>query len=85
MGADKIGGDAPREKAIRKLVRTIIEANGGDGSALKAAGHLYANYRVGYALWKGDRVAEWDEKSGKVEFTEKGRVYEQAFRKLVGE
>ena len=85
MSADKIGGDAPREKAIRKLVRTIIEANGGDGNGLKAAGRIYANYRIGYVLWKGERVAEWDDKSGKVKFTEKGQGYEQSFRKLVGE
>ena len=29
LGADKVRGEVPREKAIRKLVRTVTEANGG--------------------------------------------------------
>ena len=85
MGADKIGRDDPRVKAIRKLVRTIIEANEGDGKGLKASGHIVANYRIGYVLWKGGRVAEWDEGSCSVRFTEQGKAYELPFRKLTGE
>ena len=82
IGADKIGEDPPRVKALRKVVGTIIEANGRDWNGRKAAGHLYANYAIGYVLWKRNRVAEWDETSGKVCFTEHGTAFEQAFQKL---
>ena len=52
---------------------------------MKAEGHLYANYRMGSVIWKGDRVAEWQEASGKLEFKEAGKEYEQSYRKIRGE
>eukprot|EP00973_Karenia_brevis_P069417 9652731-Karenia_brevis.AAC.1 len=38
--------DSRRDKAVRKLVRAVIEANGGDGKKLKEEGKVWANYQV---------------------------------------
>ena len=60
INADNVGQVAPREKAVQKLVRAIIEANWGDGKELKKSGRLYANYhsRLRYlGCGEGGRVA----------------------------
>eukprot|EP00973_Karenia_brevis_P069815 9706989-Karenia_brevis.AAC.1 len=44
--AGKPDEDRKREKAVRKLMRTVIEANGNDGKQLKTEGTLWANYRL---------------------------------------
>eukprot|EP00973_Karenia_brevis_P056820 7905900-Karenia_brevis.AAC.1 len=50
--------DAEREKAVRKVVRTIIECSGGNGRDVKK--HIEADYKVGFVLWKEAEVAEWN-------------------------
>ena len=84
VGAARVGGDTPKERATRKVVRAIIEANGGNGRALKADGHVYANYGRGFVIWKGTRVAAWNESSETMEFSQEGAEFEQSFRKLLG-
>eukprot|EP00973_Karenia_brevis_P030425 4194603-Karenia_brevis.AAC.1 len=37
-------------KSVRKLVRTIIEMNGGNGKAIKE--HIDTNYAQGIVWWK---------------------------------
>ena len=85
MNPDKIGGDEPREKAVRKLVRAIIEGNGGDGNRLKEDEGLYGNYKIGYVLFQGDRLAEWCPTHGEMKFKENGKKYQDAFRALMGQ
>ena len=54
----QMDADAKRERAVRKVVWTIIEAIGGDGQHVKA--ELETNYRKGIVWWRDERVAEWD-------------------------
>ena len=42
---------------MRKIVRTIIEVQGGNGKDIKA--HIDTNYKKGIVWWKEKRVAEW--------------------------
>ena len=49
--------DEARTKAVRKLVRTIIERVGTDGSATKAL--IDANYHKGIVRYKDVRVGEY--------------------------
>ena len=85
--ADATGGtegdeDWERERAVRKVVRTIIETHGGDGPTVKK--DLEANYRRGIVWYKDDRMAEWkaegDEKPD-MKFLGPGVRYEEAYRK----
>ncbi|CAK0835085.1 unnamed protein product, partial [Prorocentrum cordatum] len=46
-----------REKAVRKVVRTIVESNGGDGDAIKQ--DVDTNYKKGLVWWKDKRAAVW--------------------------
>eukprot|EP00973_Karenia_brevis_P008126 1100247-Karenia_brevis.AAC.1 len=52
--------DKSREFATRKVVRVIIEQNGGDGARIKKEQKLHANYAKGRVVWNGARVATWD-------------------------
>ena len=54
-----LDGNQDKERAVKKVVRVIIEANGGDGATLKK--EIETNYPRGTVLWKGERVAEWTE------------------------
>jgi hypothetical protein len=60
-GRDRSDTDKNREKAVRKLVRTVIEKNGGDGKALKST--IDTNYTRGIVRWKDARIGEWDDGS----------------------
>ena len=48
-------------RAIRKVIRTLIEANGGDGEAVKK--DIETNNR-GVVWYKDERVAEWKAEKG---------------------
>eukprot|EP00973_Karenia_brevis_P084811 11767724-Karenia_brevis.AAC.1 len=43
--------EAARQKAVRKVVRTIIECNGGEGRKIKQ--EIEADYKMGLVEWKG--------------------------------
>jgi hypothetical protein len=58
------GGDtekAAMEKAVRKVVRTIIEKSGGDGPAIKKL--IETDYRRGIVWYREVHVAEWHDGS----------------------
>ena len=78
------GEDTPKVKATRKVVRSIIEKTGCDGAEVKKTGKLYANYVRGFVIWEGQRVSEWQDESGMMQFTEAGKPFESAFRTLMG-
>ena len=84
MRAEQAGGDEPKVKATRKVVRAVIEASGEDGHELKNSGKLYANYWTGVIIWDGVRIAEWQEEEQIMKFTETGAAFEQPFRRLMG-
>ena len=63
----RAGGDSGKDdfnmvRAVRKVVRTIIEAGGGDGATIKKS--IDANYNLGIVMWSDARVAEWKETDG---------------------
>jgi hypothetical protein len=51
-----------KDHAMKKVVRAIIEANGGDGPSVKRT--MDTNYHKGIVWWKDERVAEWTENEG---------------------
>jgi hypothetical protein len=55
--------DSLRERAVRKVVRAIIETSGGDSNKTKA--EIDTNYKKGIVWWKEQRVATWQ--GGKME------------------
>ena len=48
---------AARERAVRKVVRVIIESNGGNGSEAKKS--IETDYKKGIVWFYDARVAEW--------------------------
>eukprot|EP00973_Karenia_brevis_P051543 7158762-Karenia_brevis.AAC.1 len=81
--AGKSKEDRAKSKGVRKLVRTVIEANGGNGAKMKAEGSLYANYRQGCVLWCGERLGTWNADDETMNFTETGEKYAETWRKLM--
>ena len=81
---DADGEDATRERAIRKLVRAIIETKGSDGQAVKK--DIDANYRKGVVWWQEVRVAEWSKVDQKLSFVvghDEHADFQTAFDKLM--
>ena len=82
----KNDADAAREKAVRKVVRTLIEAKGGDGAAIKK--RIDSKYKIGIVWWKGDdskwlKVAEWSVETCKMELKNGGEAYQSRFNALM--
>ena len=71
-----------KSKAIRKVVRMIIEANGGDGQVVKK--DIITNYGSGKVWWKDVKVAEWDNATMKIKLLGAAAEYQQQFNKLMG-
>ena len=76
------GEGAAREKAVRKVVRTIIEQSGGNSATTKA--ELETNYKKGVVWWKDERVAEWDEDLEMMTLTGAAAGFTAAFQDLMG-
>ena len=72
----------PRTKAMRKVVRLIIEKEGVDGTITKK--DIYARYPKGRVLWKDVRVAQWDEGSEKMVLFGKLSEWQTDHDKLMG-
>jgi hypothetical protein len=70
--------DAKRERAVRKMVRAIIEVNGGDGTEVKK--HIDTNYKKGVVWWKEGRVAEW--MHGSLRLVGQGAQFQDKFDEL---
>ena len=70
---------AAKEKAVRKVVRAIIEADGSDGKAVKHK--INARYKKDVVMWEDAMVAEW--KNGKMELVGAGTGLREAFEKLM--
>ncbi|CAK0890732.1 unnamed protein product [Prorocentrum cordatum] len=75
---DPESDEAKRERAVRKLVRAIIEVNGGDGSKVKE--HIDTNYRKGVVWWKECRAGEW--RDGSMHLLGPGTRYQAKFDEL---
>ena len=78
--ADPESEQAQKDRAVRKVVRTIIEVNGGDGSKVKA--EIDARYKKGVVLWRDSRVAEWDYRQKKMVLCGAGMAWQEHFDKL---
>ena len=74
-------GDADRVKAVRKIVRLIIEKNGGNGNEVKKK--IDTRYNRGIVWWKDERVAEWNALEGKMHLKGWAMQHEDAFAKLM--
>ena len=70
-----------RERAVRKLVRAIIETGGGDGAILKP--DIETQYRKGIVWWHDKRVAEWSGVDMKMKFLPGGVQVQSVFEKLL--
>ena len=84
VNADRMAGpteDSMKDRAIRKLVRAIIEGNGGDGAEVKK--HMNAKYRQGIVIWKDVRVADWSAKEQKLILKGEGLQYQNAYDALM--
>jgi len=77
---DPDGDDAMRERAVRKLVRAIIETKGGDGQAVKK--DMDANYRKGVVWWQEVRIAECSKTDRKLSFVGGHADFQTAYDKL---
>ena len=73
--------DKGKVRAIRKVVRVIIEQNGGDGPSVKK--DIDANYPRGIVWWKNERVAEWSAPVGKMSLMGWAKQHEDAFAHLM--
>ena len=86
-GPDSIHDPNPsRTKAIRKVVRLIIEKakeKGIDAGITKQ--DIVTRYGKGRVLWKDERVAEWEERSGNMNLFGKLKEWEPDYKKLMGE
>ena len=71
--------DEARDKAVRKLVRAIIEEAGGDGNAVKKL--IDADYRQGIVRHKDVRVGEFT--NYKMELVGEGKKLETRYNKLM--
>jgi hypothetical protein len=76
---DPTSEKAMKERAVRKLVRAIIETQGGNGKAVKA--NIDTNYNRGIVWWMDERIAEW--KDDRMQFKDAGAQFRSAFDQLM--
>ena len=75
--------DSKREKSVRKIVRLLIEHNGGNGEQVKK--ELDISYRTGY-VWKGDEMlADCDEKAQNMNLAGEAANYAAEFHEMMKE
>ena len=79
--AERKTGEEDRVKAVRKVVRPIIEKNGRNGSEVKK--DLDTNYTKGIVWWKDERVAEWSAPHNKMQLQGWAKQHEEAFAQLM--
>ena len=73
----------PIRKAVKKVVRLLIEKHGGDGPAVK--NQMQTNYPKGLVGWKGEVVAEWDEEKREMKLMGEVVAWQEEYRKMMGE
>ena len=71
--------DVNKDFAVWKIVRAIIEANGGDSTATKGKKQIDATYRKNLATWRHVRVAEWSPIQQKLILEGDGLQYQSAY------
>ena len=72
-----LGDEDPKRKAMRKLTRTIIEGNGGNGKEVKAK--MESNPGSGEVWYNDEYIAEWNFTTSQMDFQVVGEQYKQAF------
>jgi hypothetical protein len=80
------GQDVDKNRAMRKLIRTLIEQSGGDGEEIKRT-RLSRDFRKGIVRWKGEdglweRVGVWCEIAKDMELKGHAAQFRDAFRAL---
>jgi hypothetical protein len=73
--------DEAKVKAMRKVVRIVIEKNGADGKEVKK--HMETRYGKGRVLWKDELIAAWDEKKEEMILHGWAKQHEQEFIQLM--
>ncbi|CAE8619507.1 unnamed protein product, partial [Polarella glacialis] len=81
VNVDQIPEVAAKERAVRKVVRAIIEMNGGDGDQVKQT--IRARYKSGLVWWNNERVAEWNQESETMTLLGAAAVYAEKFNLLM--
>ena len=75
--------DMPREKAVRKLIRTIIEEVKGPEEQTARKEKIESNYKAGKVWLDGQRVGEWDSTNGKMNLLGEGKRLADRFAELM--
>ena len=75
----KTPDEESKDKALRKLVRAIIEEEGGNAAATRSL--IDANYRKGIVRYKEVRVGEYID--GKMHLKNDGQKLEERYTKLM--
>ena len=66
---------------MRKLVRAIIEKEGGDNAAVKA--EIETNYKKGIVWYQGVRAGAWSADQGKMQLQGEAVATQEAFDELM--
>ena len=80
-GKDRSDEDKKKEKAVRKIVRVIIEENGGEGTVVKT--NIDTNYHRGIVWWYDARVAAWDTMEQRMVLKGASAPYQAKFDELM--
>ena len=75
--------DPGKSKAVKKVVRLLIEKHGGDGPTVKK--QMQTNYNKGLVGWKGEVVAEWNEETREMKLMGEVAAWQGEYRKMMGE
>ena len=73
--------DQAKVKAMRKVVRIVIEKNGGDAKEVKK--NMETKYGKGRVWWNEERIAAWDEEKGQMILEGWAKQHEQEFIQLM--
>ena len=73
--------DQAKVKAMRKVVRIVIEKNGGDAKEVKK--NMETKYGKGRVWWNEERIAAWDEEKGQMILEGWAEQHEQEFIQLM--
>ena len=70
-----------KTKAVRKMVRLLIEKVGGDGKTVKK--DIITNYPKGRVWYKDERVAEWDDATRTMKLKGTAQVHQAEYDKML--
>ena len=70
-----------KTKAVRKVVRLLIEKGGGDGKSIKK--DIITNYTKGRVWYKDERVAEWNDVARGMKLRGSAAAHQEEYDKML--